>query len=164
MPSEREIISQAVELIDREFYGVLCTVDEQGAPRARYMGAGTFGRGVERVYTLSTTHARKVSQIEHSPAVCWVFSDRETGDVVTLLGEAKIVAAPSRTGQVWDRLLRAAKHYSMEMLSRQEEVEYRAIETTVHTLEYLSPSRGIVSPRIIHLAGSAAGREQEGGG
>ena len=142
---DKQALQLAGDLIDETFFGILTTVDDAGQPHARWMGAATID-GLPTLYTITTTQARKCRQIEKHPAVCWLFSSADGGDVVTLHGRAEVTRAPVVTQHVWDRLVPCAQRYAMDVLGHQEEPSYCVIATRVEQIEVLSPRLGQFSP------------------
>ncbi len=151
MLSDRQVLNQALDVVNNNFMALLSTVDREGIPHARWMGSSTAAEGLHRLYTLSGKRTRKVEQIRDNPEVCWVFTSEGHGDVVTLYGRARIMTSPSVAQAVWDRLLEHAHRYVMGALSENEEAEYVTIETIIHRIELLCPRRKMYVPRSVTL-------------
>ena len=152
MLTERQVLTDALNVVNNNFMALLSTVDSEGKPHARWMGSSTAAEGLRRLYTLSGKRTRKVEQIQENPDVCWVFAAEGHGDVVTLYGQARIMTSPSVAQAVWDRLLEHAHRYVMGALSEDEDAEYVTIETIVDRIELLSPRRKIYVPQAVTIA------------
>jgi len=90
---------------------VLSTVDEDGAPQSRLMGAVMVKDGT-LVYMASDSDARKVRQIQDNPKVqvlCW---SADLNEVATVSGTATMETSPQVRRAFWDAVPSCAKHYS----------------------------------------------------
>ncbi len=157
MATDRELLADAIGVVNDAFLGMLTTVDEAGVPHARWMGAAAMGGGLSEIYTLCGRNTRKIQQIQANPNVCWVFSTEDYTDVVSLYGKAEVLTAPLIRQNVFDRLMDCARTWAMNALSADENIEFVTIKTTVERVELLSPRRKIFVPRSIRL-GDAASR------
>lgn len=151
MATDRELLADAIGIVNDAFLGMLTTVDEDGVPHARWMGAAAMGGGIHEIHTLCGKGTRKVQQIKANPNVCWVFSTEDYADVVTLHGDAEVLTAPLVRQNVFDRLMDCARKWSMNALSADENLEFVTIKTTVRRVEVLSPRRKIFTPRALRL-------------
>ena len=156
MPTESEIIAACSRVVNNAFVGLLTTVDEDGAPHSRYMGAAPVTEGLHKLYTLTGRRTRKLKHIKTHAEVCWVFATAQYGEIATLYGTAQVLSGPVVAQQVWDRLADCARAYAMNVLSDQRNVEFVTIETVIHTVEYLCPAKGIVVPEPVSLNGQHA--------
>jgi general stress protein 26 len=148
--TDTQALQLVSDLIDDQFFGILTTVDAHGRPHARWMGAATID-GLHSLFTLTTCGSRKCQHLQTNPQVCWLFSTPEHGDVITLLGKARVNDTPGMTQHVWDRLVPCARRYAMDVLGQQGEPMYCVIDTWVQQVELLSPRLGIVTPRMFDL-------------
>lgn len=144
--TDQQVLSEAFTVIDQAFVGLMTTVDKQGLPYARFMGACTMGDGVARLYTLTSVGTRKLDQLADNSAVTWVFHSPNYGKIITLYGQAREMASPVVAQPVWDRLADCAKAYSMNALSNRENVDFAIIETVVERVEFIAPREKIVVP------------------
>lgn len=144
--TEAQILSEAMSVLNRCDVGLMCTVDADGMARARWMTCAFGAGGMARLYTLTGKTTRKVEQIRRNPAVTWVFSTPGYGEVVTLLGAARVLESPLMAQSVWDRLVDAARAYSLNGLADDENLEFVTIETQVQRVELLAPRLKVVSP------------------
>lgn len=147
----QEMLAVATETVREAFVGVFTTVDVQGMPHSRCMGAAAEEHGLQDLYTLTGKHTRKLENLRKNPAVAWVFSVNDYERVVTLKGTAEILEAPVMAQKAWDRLAEAARAYSMNALSDEANLEFVVIHTHVTYLDLLYPSRGLVRPEPIEL-------------
>jgi general stress protein 26 len=151
--TDSELLAEAVGIVNDAFLGMLTTVDADGAPHARWMGAAAMGGGLREIYTLCGRDTRKVTQITNNPNVCWVFSNDDHTGVVTLHGRAEILSAPMVSQKIWDRLVDCARTWAMNALSDDAHLEFVTVKTVVSRVEILSPRRKIFAPRSILVDG-----------
>jgi len=146
---EQELLELAEELIRANPVGLLTTVDAEGRPHSRYMGAA-LGDGLNSVLAVSAKNARKLDQIDANAKVCWVFSTPHAEEVVTLLGKASVVEQ-TRAMPLWERLTEIAAQWSMTVLSDPENLWFVGIESRIETVEYLNPARDVTRPQVVLL-------------
>lgn len=149
--TDRELLAEAVGIVNDAFLGLLTTVDADAAPHARWMGAAAMGGGLREIFTICGRNTRKVAQIEKHPRVCWVFSTDDHAGVVTLHGRAEILSAPMVSQKIWDRLVDHARTWAINALSDDAHLEFVTIRTAVERVEILSPRHRIFAPRCITL-------------
>lgn len=152
MIDEQELLELAEAVVRENPVGLLSTVDAEGTPRSRYMGAAVGDRGLKRVLAVSAKNARKLEQINGNPRVCWVFSAPHAEEVVTLLGTASVVEQ-TRAMPLWERLTEIAARWSMTVLSDPENLWFIGLECRIDTVEYLNPARDVTRPQIVTLEG-----------
>lgn len=150
--TDKQLVTFAMQVVKKQFVGTLTTVDRDGQPHSRWMGASPIAEGLSKLYTLTGKRTRKLKHIERNPRVCWQFTAPNYEEVVKLTGEATVLSAPVVSQQVWDRLAQAARTYVMNVLSNQDNLEFVTIETQIDTVEYLCASKGLVAPHVIRLA------------
>ncbi|MCC7147020.1 MAG: pyridoxamine 5'-phosphate oxidase family protein [Phycisphaeraceae bacterium] len=146
MPNDRELLVEAMRIVNHAFLGMLTTVGADGLPRARWMGASSVTGGLTEIYTLTGSKTRKVEEIRRNPHVCWVFSASDYNGIVTLFGQAEVLTAPTVAQSVWDRLVECARTYCMSALSNEDNLELVTIRTAVEKIEFISPRMKILTP------------------
>jgi len=151
MLSQPEMLQIATRTIREAFVGVMSTVDAQGCPHSRCMGAALEEQGIRRLYTLTGKHTVKLQNLARNPAVAWLFSAEGYERVVTLKGTAEILDAPVVAQKAWDRLAQAARAYSMNALSDEDNLDFVVIETRVTEVDLLYPEKGLVKPEPVDL-------------
>lgn len=151
------LLPECIRIVNRAFLGLLTTVDENGAPHARWMGTATTADGLHKIYTLTARGSRKLEHVARQPRVCWVFSDTEYTDIVTLHGRAVVHTSPLATQQVWDRLQDFARTWCMNALSHKDNLELVVIETDVEAVEYMSPRLQMYQPVQVPMTPAAQG-------
>ena len=151
MMSNEVLLAECIRVVNRAFLGMLTTVDEKRMPHGRWMGTATAADGLHQIFTLTGKHSRKLAHIQANPNVCWIFSDTEYTDVVTLQGQAIIHTSPLASQQVWDRLCDFARTWCMSALSQDQDVELVTIETQVTRIEYMSPRLKIYQPKQVEF-------------
>lgn len=144
-PSDRDLLSRAVKVVNNASIGVMTTVDEHGQPHARWM-TSVARDGIKSLITLTALSTRKVAQLEADPRVCWMFTAPDYDDVVTLYGSVSIERDPITGMQAWDRLARAAQTYAFGSL-RGEDPQLATLITQVRRVEIISPHLEIYAPR-----------------
>ena len=109
MTSE-EIITAAKELIaaDRPF--VLATVDQDGGPQVRWMGAFMLQDPLV-CYMAAGGQSRKIEQLKANPRAQLMFQDESFGRVATLSGTAEIVEDIDTKRRAWDAMPVCAKYF-----------------------------------------------------
>ena len=151
MLTQQEMLSIATETVREAFVGVFTTVDLDGMPHSRCMGAAAAEHGLHDLYTLTGKHTVKLENIRRNPAVSWVFSANDYERVVTIKGGAEILESPVIAQKAWDRLAEAARAYSMNALSDEANLDFVVIHTHVKHLDLLYPKEGIVRPEPIEI-------------
>jgi general stress protein 26 len=145
-PSDRELMARAISVVNHVGIGMMCTLDGDGAPHARWMTT-IAQNGVRSIITLSALHTRKIAELESDPRVCWVFTADDFADVVTLHGSVTVHRNALAGMQAWDRLSRAAQTYAFGSIRTSEDPQIVTLDTTVERVELISPSLEIYAPR-----------------
>ena len=151
MPSDQEVLKLADRVIREVFVGVFTTVDANGTPFSRLMGAVADEDGLHRLYSLSAKDTRKVEHIEKNSAVSWVFSAPPYDMTVMLRGRAKRSETPNVPQPTWDQLADWARPYAANVLTDDSHHSFAVIVSSIHTLEFLCPEKGIKAPYTIKL-------------
>ena len=109
MTSE-EIITAAKELIaaDRPF--VFATVDQDGGPQIRWMGALMLEEPLI-CYMAAGGQSRKMGQLKANPRAQLMFQSEEFGRVATLSGAAETVEDMDTKRRAWDAMPVCAKYF-----------------------------------------------------
>ncbi len=148
--SKHDALTEAVRVVNSTLLGVMVTIDEQGQPQPRWMGAATTDR-LRCVYCLTAKNTRKLAHLASHPETTWMFSS-ETGDgVVTLFGKAQAIASPLATQEVWDKLLEIGEPFLVSTMGQNSTTELIAVQTIVTRVEFLCPKQGIYDPISIDL-------------
>ncbi|MFP4143843.1 MAG: pyridoxamine 5'-phosphate oxidase family protein [Phycisphaeraceae bacterium] len=152
MPDDQEIIARATELIDSAFIGVMTTVDERGHPQARCIAAIADSPQLYRLYSLTGRGTRKVEHLTATPRLCWAFRLPDDDASVTVEGTAELLPTSGLPESVWDRLIDYTVPYAlpaMQKLRDERHTNFVSIVTEIEAIEYVSPDRGISSPRRV---------------
>ncbi len=131
--TEQEIkraIWQTVEKGGQAF--VYTTVDGQGCPRGRYMGAVMIKDGV--IYMASFNQARKIEQIKSNPRSELIFASEGFKQVATLGGESRVEGSLELKKEFWE-----ANPVCKDYFSSYDAVEFGLIAFSPHSGEYLDP-------------------------
>jgi len=149
--NDQEAIELACKIIDEAFVGIMTTVDEHYAPVSRLMGAVADDSGPHRLFSLSAKDTRKIRHIEKSPAICWLFGVPPYETSVMLRGVGKRLETPAVPQPTWDRLADWAKPYAANVLTDDSHHAFSVIVSNIHTIEIISPNRGIKAPHVVTL-------------
>lgn len=149
--NDQEAIQLASQIIDEAFVGIMSTVDDHHAPVSRLMGAVADEAGPHRLFSLSAKDTRKIQHLEKNPAICWLFGTPPYDTSVMLRGVGKRLETPVVPQPTWDRLADWAKPYAANVLTDDSHHAFSVIVSNIHTLEIISPNRGIKSPYVVKL-------------
>jgi len=152
MPTDAQMLAHATALVQDLFVGAMTTVDPDGQPHCRYMGAAMEDSGLKKLYTLTGQHTRKLQYLEKNPCVSWLFADSQYQSVVMLKGKAQVLTSPLIAQKAWERLADAARTYSVNALSDENNTDFAVIVTEVTYVDLLWPEQGIVTPQAIDLS------------
>ncbi|MFQ3669943.1 MAG: pyridoxamine 5'-phosphate oxidase family protein [Verrucomicrobiia bacterium] len=140
-PSLQEILHTARELTSGTAYGLLCTVDAQGCPRARWMACVTQGN-FDQLLALTAITSRKVAHIRTHPEVQWVFTHPDMSRVITFTGHARILDHVEDVKRSWNRIPDKTRAYFLH--GSLSGLGVAVIETSLDTLEFSVPSSNIL--------------------
>ncbi len=111
---------------------VYTTVDGQGNPRGRYMGALMVKDGV--IYMATFSEARKMAQIKVNPRSELILATQGYKQVATLGGESRVEESLELKKEFWEATP-ACKDY----FSSYDAAEFGLIAFSPHSGEYLDP-------------------------
>ncbi|MFI4861379.1 MAG: pyridoxamine 5'-phosphate oxidase family protein [Phycisphaerales bacterium JB063] len=150
----QDTLDAARRILETCLVGSMTTVDAQGMPHTRQMAAVPQDSELTRLMSVAARGSRKLDHLAGNAKVCWLFADRHDNEVVTLTGTMRILEDQTLAEPAWQQLERAARQYSMNLLSEPENLWFVGLETRVETLEYMHPSAGLTHPVIypIHHA------------
>ncbi len=140
-PTLDEIIDATRALTAGTAYGMLCTVDGRGCPRARWMGGvvvGTF----DHLLSITATTSRKVTEIRTHPDVQWVFTSPDLARVVTFNGHARIIDHVEEVKRHWHHFPDKTRAYFLH--GSLSGLGVAVIETALDTLEFSIPASNIL--------------------
>lgn len=135
-----EILSAVRALIDEVKFGILATVDADGAVWQRWMSPVIIPRMPDSLFCVSSLKFRKISQIEAHAKVSWIFQTPSLERIATLWGTASIMHEPMLSAEVMEAIgprLRVFWKYS------ENPSDMAVIETRIEEFEYFVPLRGI---------------------
>ncbi len=131
--TEQEIKQAIWQTVERGQQGfVYTTVDGQGCPRGRYMGALTIKDGV--IYMASFNEARKMQQIKVNPRSELIFASECFKQVATLGGESRVEGSLELKKEFWE-----ANPICKDYFSSYDAAEFGLIAFSPHSGEYLDP-------------------------
>lgn len=104
------VIEAALQLIraDRPF--VLATVDAEGCPQVRWMGAAHY-EWPATIYMAAFADSRKMAQINGHPQAQLMFHSEGFKRVATLSGTARVVADPAVKRRVFAEMLDSSDYF-----------------------------------------------------
>lgn len=149
--NDQEAVELASKIIDEVFVGIMSTIDDHYAPVSRLMGAVADESGPHRLFSLSAKDTRKTQHLEKSPVICWLFGVPPYETSIMLRGVGKRLETPVVPQPTWDRLADWAKPYAANVLTDDSHHAFSVIVSNIHTLEIISPNRGIKSPYVVKL-------------
>jgi general stress protein 26 len=148
--SKHDALTEAVRVVNSTLLGVMVTIDEQGQPQPRWMGAASTDR-LRYVYCLTAKNTRKLAHLAVHPQTTWMFTSESNDGVVTLSGKAQAIASPLATQEVWDRLLEIGEPFLVSTMGQNSTTELVAVQTIVNRVEFLCPKLGVYDPILIEL-------------
>lgn len=95
-----EIIEKSLALVNRNFTGVLGTVDENGIPQLKAM-IKTATSGLKEFWFCSNTSSKRVAQIQKNPNVSLYFYDEKTLEGLMLTGKAEVSYDNEKRKEFW---------------------------------------------------------------
>jgi general stress protein 26 len=140
VPSLDEIIQMARRLTDGSTYGMLCTVDLQGAPRARWMGSVVL-ENFDRLMALTASTSRKIGEIKNHPQVQWVFTSADFNYVVSFHGRASVFDHVEEVKRNWS--LVPDKSHAYFLHGSMKGLGVAVIETRLETMEFGVPKDNV---------------------
>jgi len=135
-----EILSAVRALIDEVKFGILATLDADGAVWQRWMSPVIIPRMPESLFCVSSIQFRKIPQIEAHAKVSWIFQTPSLERIATLRGTASIIHDPMLSAEVLEAIgprLRVFWKYS------ENPSDMAVIETRIEELEYFVPLKGM---------------------
>jgi len=135
-----DLLGLVKSLIDGTHPGVLTTVEASGRPHARWMATISLD-DFPRIYSLTSDKSRKVGEIEHNPAVNWMFSSPDLSMVVNLAGTARILRDSKSLIMTWNQIRNKSRAYFLRNCT--ESPGYVTIETIVHSVECCTPQNAM---------------------
>lgn len=105
------VIEAAQELVNAGRSFVLATVDQDGAPQVRWMGA-VFAEGPFTLYLAAGAESRKMAQIRGNAKSQLMFHADDFSKVATLSGTSEIVSDATLKQKVFAGIPAAAQYFS----------------------------------------------------
>ena len=134
---EKEVISAAQDLVRAGRSFVFATIDEQGVPQMRWMGAAYLEEPLT-IYMASGAISRKVDQITAHPKSQLMFQAEDYSRVATLTGTSEVVSEAETKRQVFEQIAGASQYFSGP-----EDPKFGAIKFTCRRVEVLGMSEGM---------------------
>jgi len=92
---------------------VLATVDADGQPHMRWMGAVVEDADQPWTFYLACSKdSRKMAQLAANPNAQLLFTKQDTWEVATLSGTAEEADCPERRKLIWDAIPQLSNYYS----------------------------------------------------
>ena len=109
--TSNEIIGATRELIGAGGSFVLATVDREGCPQLRWMGAALLEEPLT-LYMAAGANSRKMDQIRANKRSQLMFQNSEYSRVATLCGDCDVVEEAEIKRRVWDGMPGVAQFFS----------------------------------------------------
>ena len=123
---------------------MMATVDGDGKPRMRWMGAIAQDPDDENTYYMaSQSTARKVAQLTGNPATQLVFGEQDFSCIATVNGKSEMTQDMAIKRMVWDALPGAAQYFDGP-----ESEGFGVIKFTAESIEVLCLSEGREPVRV----------------
>jgi len=135
-----DVMNLARQLINGEHPGILCTIDDEGFPRMRWMSTLSFD-DLPVFYTLTSPKSRKVKEINRYHGVSWMFFNQDMSLVLNITGTAKVRSDAGILRRVWKQIRDFSHAYFLKNCDEGE--GYVVIETHVKRIECNSPKNGL---------------------
>jgi general stress protein 26 len=135
-----DIFGIARQLIDGRHFGVLTTVDSDGAPHARWMATMTFEH-FPRVITLTSAGSSKVKHIRANQHVDWLFANDDFTLVLNLKGRARVFTDTVSIKRAWKAIKDKSHAYFLNNMAGDQEIA--VIETVIERIDYTSAQNGL---------------------
>lgn len=129
--TKEEIVAKAKELAQAGAPFILATVDQNGAPQARWMGAKVLDEPFT-VYMESHRQARKVGQIRANPNAQLVFQSPDYMLVATVSGKCEVCEDPEIYRRIWEAVPELANY-----ISGPDDPGFGAVKFTAEVIELL---------------------------
>jgi general stress protein 26 len=107
---KHEVIGAAQELVRAGRSFVLATVDQEGLPRVRWMGAALLEEPLT-VYMVAGAESRKMGQIKAHAKSQLMFQSADYARVATLSGTCEVVGDAETKQRVWEGIPGAANFF-----------------------------------------------------
>jgi general stress protein 26 len=139
MESSTLLVDALERTIDASRGAILSTVDENGAPRSRWMVAGMLRGAPGYIYAVTSPESRKVREIRVNPKVSWLVERDGFQEVMCVNGDAAVVDNPSLESVVLEAIGQKLATFWRANGARGEVV---VIETAIKTIDRLLPEKG----------------------
>jgi general stress protein 26 len=137
--SKHEVIGAAQDLIRAGGSFVLATVDQDGIPQVRWMGAALLEEPLT-VYMVAGAESRKVGQMKAHPKAQLMFQSADYARVATLSGTCEVVGDAKTKQRVWDGIPGAANFFKGP-----DDVGFGAIKFVCTRVEVLGLKEGMAT-------------------
>jgi len=118
---------------------VLATVDERGRPRTRWMTPAVLPGRRGAIYTITSPHAAKTTELAANPQVEWLFQEASLNEVIHLRGPARLVEDAALKAKVMAAI---GDRLTVFWRINPGTTEFVVLETTVEEIEHFLPMKG----------------------
>ena len=139
-----EIVDLAQHMIGAGRPFLLATVDQQGAPQARWMGGNVLDPPLT-LWMASRAKARKMDQLRANPAAQLIFADERFQQVITIAGRGEVVDGLEPKRRLWE-----AMPVLSQLLSGLDDPNFGVIKFVGSRVELLDLTQG-TDPQIAEL-------------
>jgi len=136
------VISAAQELAQAGRSFVLATVDQEGAPQVRWMGA-LFTEEPFTIYLAAGAESRKMAQIRGNPKSQLMFQAEDFSKVATLSGTSTVVSDAAVKEKVFAGIPAAGQYFSGP-----DDPNFGVIKFQARKIEMLGLSEGMSTDSV----------------
>ena len=141
---KEQVINAARALVRAGRAFVLATVDQQGAPQTRWMGAALLEEPFT-LYMVASANSRKMGQMAANPNAQLAFQTEDFSEVATLSGPCELVSDAQTKRRVWDGIPASAEYFAGP-----DDPGFGVIRLTCRRIELLRMAEG-ESPAVAEL-------------
>jgi len=131
-----EIIGATRELVGAGGSFVLATVDQEGCPQVRWMGAAMLEEPLT-LYMAAGANSRKMDQIRANKRSQLMFQNREYSRVATLCGNCDVVEEGEIKRRVWEGMPGVSQFFSGP-----DDPNFGVIRFVTYRVELLDMNKG----------------------
>ncbi|MBD3241340.1 MAG: pyridoxamine 5'-phosphate oxidase family protein [Chitinivibrionales bacterium] len=135
-----KLMSELDRIIGQAKTAIFITVDEKGAPHARWVTPGLLKGRPGAVYFVTYPTAAKVAQLRDNPSVSWLFQSPALDRIVSLAGKATVIDNASLTSEVLEAVAPRLRTF---WKITEDKHAFAVVETVVERAELFLPLTGL---------------------
>jgi general stress protein 26 len=134
-----QFLKRMSEILEEVKVGVLCTVDAEQRPDARWMTFASLGGHGDFLYCVSSPQAQKCRELEQNSKVTVLLQTKDLNHIIKLKGIAQVVDNPSLRSEIIEAL--GKKLFTFWKINEQDSY-FVVLEISLHQGQYLSALEG----------------------